>query len=291
VLSVGQHTLETTLSPTDAIHYSTATATTTLTVIPAVPVVTVVSSSNPAFLSNPVTFTANFSSIAGAPTGTVTFYDGATPLQSVSVVAGSATYITSALAFGSHSIKAVYSGDSSYLPATSGALSVNIEDFTLTQPSAGTATVYPGEQANYLLVITPVGGPALAGTVSFSVTGIAQEATVVFSPATVPVNSRSTTVMLQVKPISLAAARPQSGPFGKGSLPVALGLLLLPFAGRLRKAPSRWFRMAVFAVASAALAAGSTGCGFTYTPQNFSITITAASGSLSHATAVKLTVE
>jgi hypothetical protein len=225
------------------------------------------------------------------PTGTVTFYDGATQLGTVSVVAGTATYTLSVLAFGNHSITAVYSGDSTYLPATSGALPENIENFMLAVSGTGTATVIPGAPADYPLVITPVGGAALAGTVSFSVTGAPEQATVVFTPAAVAVNSGATTVIMRVTPISLAAAQPQSGPFGNSSLPVALGLLLLPFAGMLRKASSRWFRLAVLAVASAALLAGSTGCGFNYSPQDYTITITAASGSLSHTATVKLTVK
>ncbi|HEY7157688.1 MAG TPA: Ig-like domain-containing protein, partial [Gemmataceae bacterium] len=57
------------------------------------------------------------------PTGTVTFYDGQTPLGTaeLTVVNGQvqATFTTSALGLGSHTILAIYSGDSTY--ADSGA--------------------------------------------------------------------------------------------------------------------------------------------------------------------------
>jgi len=73
---------------------------------------------------------------------------------------------------------------------------------------------------------------------------------------------------------------------------VALGLVLLPFAGRWRKMRSRLSRLVVFALTGAVLAVGLTGCGtITLTPQNYSVTITATSGSLSHQATVKLTVE
>jgi hypothetical protein len=291
VLSVGQHTLDTTFTPNDAIHYTNATDSVSLTVIPATPVVTVTPSFNPAFLKNSVTFTATFTSIVAEPTGTVIFYDGATPLATVNVSAGMATYSTSALSFGPHSITAAYSGDSTYLSANSVTLAENIEDFSIVVSGSGNMTVNPGVQANYPLIITPMGGGALAGTVSFTVTGTPEQAAVGFSPATVLENAAATTVTLQVTPISLSAAHTPSGLFGSHSLPLALGLLLLPFAGRVRRASSRWLRLAVIAVASAALLAGTTGCGFTYTPQYYSLTVTAASGLLSHTATVKLTVE
>jgi hypothetical protein len=59
-----------------------------------------------------VTFTATVSltSSSGTPTGTVTFKDGSTTLGSSPLSGGSASYSTSSLATGGHSISAVYSG-------------------------------------------------------------------------------------------------------------------------------------------------------------------------------------
>src|SRR5205823_2903648 len=67
---------------------------------------------NPAILGQPVTITATVS--PGAATGTVTFYDGATQLGTGTLSGGKATYTTSTLALGSHTIKASYAGDSTY---------------------------------------------------------------------------------------------------------------------------------------------------------------------------------
>jgi hypothetical protein len=295
VLPVGAQTLTATFAPTDTTDYTTGTATVTLTVLPANPVVLLSASPNPAFISNPVTFTAAIPSFGVAPTGTVNFLDGTTPLGSAAVSAGSATFTTSALTLGTHSITAVYSGDSSYTPATSGALSETLQDFTVAltgnRAVTGTATVSIGGVASYPLVISPVGGATLPAAVSLSVTGLPLGLIGVFTPATVAANSAATNVTLQVGPPGKADLQPRRDPFRGSALPVALGLILLPFAARLRKRAYRWRGLAVLALAGAALAAGFTGCGFHMTPQSSSLTITAASGALSHTLTVNLTVQ
>lgn len=301
VLAVGQQTLTTTFTPTDTTDYTTSTATVRLTVVPGSPSVTLTASPSPAFLSNPVTFTATIGSFATPPTGTVVFYDGATQLGTGTVTAGSATFTTSTLTIGPNSITAVYSGDSSYNSASSSALAETIEDFTLTVAGGGTtgsANATLEGSASYPLVITPVGGATLAGAVSLVVTGVPTGRTAVFSPATVAANSGTTNVTLEVLPPSPGAA--QSTPkrfFGGSSGPVAFGLILfpvafaLPFASKLRKTAHRWTRIALLALMGAALAAGLTSCGTTATPQSYSLNVTANSGALSHSITLKLTVQ
>jgi hypothetical protein len=231
----------------------------------------------------------------------VAFYDGTTQLGSGTVSAGSATFTTSALTVGTHSITAVYSGDSSYTAATSSPLAETLQDFTLalTGNSAitGTATISIGGVASYPLVITPVGGATLPGAVSLTATGLPLGLTAVFTPAGVAVNSAATDVTLQVGPPGKAAVQPPRGPFAGNALPLALGLILLPvsfglpFARRLRKRAYRWYGLAALALAAAALAVGLTGCGVHLTPQSSTLTVSAASGSLSHSITVSLTVE
>ena len=77
---------------------------------------------------------------------------------------------------------------------------------------------------------------------------------------------------------------------------VALGLLLLPFAGRLRKGARGWKSVVcllVLALAGVALAVGATGCGGSSapSPQSYTLTVTGSAGSLSHSTTVNLTVD
>src|SRR2546422_3194741 len=71
-------------------------------------------------------------------TGTVTFYNGTQILGTGTLSGGTATYSTSAFAPGSYSITASYSGDTNYLPSTSGAITQ-----TVNAPSTATTTTVP----------------------------------------------------------------------------------------------------------------------------------------------------
>lgn len=82
---------------------------------------TAVSSSiNPSSPGQNVTFTATVISTAGTPTGTVQFKDGGTNLGSPQTLNGSgvATFSTSSLVVGLHTITADYSGDGNFLAST-----------------------------------------------------------------------------------------------------------------------------------------------------------------------------
>ena len=82
------------------------------------------SSANPAASSQAVLLTAGVTAgfDAGAPGGSVTFYDGVTALASVAVSDGQASYTASFDAPGPHFIQAVYSGDTNYASSASAVL-------------------------------------------------------------------------------------------------------------------------------------------------------------------------
>jgi uncharacterized delta-60 repeat protein len=86
---------------------------------------TLSSSLNPSASGQQVTFTA---AVTGAtPTGTVTFFDGASPLGApVALAAGSASLSVSSLSAGSHSITARYSGDANNAESTSSPLTQQV---------------------------------------------------------------------------------------------------------------------------------------------------------------------
>ncbi len=71
-----------------------------------------------------VTFTAAVSS--SAATGTVQFLDGTTVLEIVTLTARQASFSTSALSAGTHSLTALYSGDTTYDSSTSTVLSQTV---------------------------------------------------------------------------------------------------------------------------------------------------------------------
>jgi Bacterial Ig-like domain (group 3) len=86
-----------------------------------------------------INLTATVAEVGGTsvPTGTVTFKDGVTTLGSMTLNGtGVAVYTTSTLAVGSHSITAVYAGDSADSGSTSSAAAV-----TVTAVPAPTVTI------------------------------------------------------------------------------------------------------------------------------------------------------
>lgn len=270
------------------------------------PSISVVSSAGSAFLSNPVTFTVTATNSAGIPTGTVTFNDGPNQLGTATLTAGAASYTTSSLAAGAHSITAAYSGDTTFSPVTSSAISQTIEDFSVTIPtgSSSSATVSPGGQASYILAIAASGGTSTAAAITLAVSGLPSTVTSSFSPSSVTANSASTNVTLKVTASSSASANPAKNSLFRNPVPIALGLLLTFSIGRIRRGTRNLTRilsvlvlglvgMAGLATLAACGGSGSnsSGGGSTSTPQHYTITVTAASGSLSHATPLTLTVQ
>jgi uncharacterized delta-60 repeat protein len=125
---------------------------------------TLTTSLNPSTSGQSVTFTATVTASCDIPTGTVSFYDGSTPLGSgtLSTANGvtTASFTTAALAVGTHSITATYSGDSNDLSSTSAAL-------TQTVNSTATATMAATAASSSTLAASsyrPTQGVALSST-------------------------------------------------------------------------------------------------------------------------------
>jgi hypothetical protein len=93
---------------------------------------TLASSHNPSIYGQFVTFTAKVTTSIGTPTGTVTFKDGATSIGTGTVSGGEATFATSALAAGTHSITAEYNGNADFNASTSAAVSQAVDKATTT---------------------------------------------------------------------------------------------------------------------------------------------------------------
>ena len=287
----------------------------------AAPVITLLSNSNPALLQTSVMLTAT---VSAAATGTVTFLDGTTPLGTSTIVGGAATLTTSTLATGSHSITAVYSGDANFVTLSSTVLTEAVDDFSLSISSGNVTsqTVLPGGTAVFTFTMSPAGGTTFPASVALSLSGLPTGATAAFSPAILPAGSGTTTVTLTIQiPQSSATAFPIhirgdgvriTGSRGQETLavnghsterklaPFALAFLLLPFAGRLRRATKKLRRaMSVLLLLLAAVVApiglngcGSSGSGFFAQPQQtYTLTVTGTSGTLSRSTNITLTVE
>jgi hypothetical protein len=291
----------------------------------ALPSASITSSANPVLLQNAITLSVTIASGAGTPTGTVTFLDGSTPLGTGTLSGGVVTLTTSSLAVGAHSVTAAYSGDANFLATTSSPLTQLVEDFdfnissTSNNPSSS-ITVMPGGTAVFTFTVSPVDGSTFPAAVTLTLSGLPAGATYSFSPATIAAGAGATVVTLTIDiPQTEADAKPltlhpgaqlamngnggtsggQAGGVAGRLAPFSLALLLLPFAGRLRRTGKRLGRrMCALLLLAAGMAAvaGMSGCGstsgfFAQQQQSYTVTLTATSGGLSHSTTVTLTVE
>jgi hypothetical protein len=161
-----------------------------------------VSSVPSAVYGQAVTFTATVTARApgsGVPTGTVTFYEGATALGSGSLDAsGHASYSTTAFQLGvgtGQSITAVYIGDTNYAGGTSPATSQDVaKDATATSVVSSSASSVYGQSLTFTATVTasapgsgtPTGnvsfyrGSTLLGTGALDATGHASYTTTAF---------------------------------------------------------------------------------------------------------------
>ena len=283
-------------------NYGAATEVTNSIIVNKIaPLVGLTISPNPVLVQNAVILTAMVASSVGTPTGSVTFSDGGTTLGIANLSGGAATLTVSSLAVGSNSITAVYGGDGNFNSVSSTAVSETVEDFTLTIGASGSSqTVQPGGTATYTLPMSPSGGTTFPAAVTFSVSGLPTGFAATFSPTSLAAGSGATTVTLTVQ-VPQTAMLEKNGQ-SDGSLPlVALCILMLPFAGRIRRSRT-WFRriaVVVIMLASAGSVVTVVGCGgggssggeSSSQPRSYTLTVTATSGALSHSTTVTLTVQ
>jgi hypothetical protein len=161
-LAAGVHSISAVYSG-DSNFYATGSNGSTATVLSqtvnkAITTTSVASSLNPSTYGQAVTFTATVApQYAGTPTGTVTFYDGATAISgAINLTSATAMFTTTALqlAAGMHSITAVYSGDSNFYATGSNGSTAN----TLTQTvnKASTMTIFNSVSPSPAFVGQPI---------------------------------------------------------------------------------------------------------------------------------------
>jgi hypothetical protein len=126
---------------------------------------TLVSSSPASTYGQPVTFTATVS--PSAATGTVQFLDGANSLGTVIVSAGHASLTTATLAVGTHSITAIYSGDTGYAASTSSALTQTVTAGTVSTTTALTSNPNPSKSGRPVTFTATISPSTATGTVQF----------------------------------------------------------------------------------------------------------------------------
>ena len=160
---VGDSNFSTSTSAPSNVTITGTTSTTTLT-----------SSAGSTLIGQPVTFTASVAAGGagvGTPTGRVQFLDGATVLATVPLATGKATFTTSSLSAGAHTITAKYQGNATFAASTSTAVTqnVNLQQTTvgLTVSPSGKSTLGQAVTLTSNVHVIAPGTATPTGSVSF----------------------------------------------------------------------------------------------------------------------------
>jgi hypothetical protein len=138
-------------------------------------------STNPTVFGQPVTFTATVTGLTagvGTPGGPVVFVIDNVPTAPVQLDQnGQATYTTTALSVGPHSVSANYGGSIYFFPSTSTNLNQTVNKAqTATAVTGPGGPIVFGQSVTYTATVQPVapGAGTLTGAVTFFLDGVAQ---------------------------------------------------------------------------------------------------------------------
>jgi hypothetical protein len=269
--SSGRYSITAAVSGSSAASYAVTVQPGTLEITPAATSTTLTSSAAANGAATSATFTANVSSTAGIPAGTVAFYEGGSLLLGTANLdsTGKASFTSSALNPGTHAIAAIYRDTTNY--TTSAAtltqvISAPTGSFTLAASQTVPAARSAG-QSVYQLTLNSVG--VFSGTIALSCSGLPAGGTCAFgsSPTLAPGGSANVvmTITTPTKRASLAtptriAPQANLAPLTAAAVfPLELPVLSALLAG-VRRRRYRFGQLLTF-VAFAALLATLTGCG------------------------------
>jgi hypothetical protein len=246
------------------------------------------------------------SSFGSAPSSTVTFFSGGTPVGTTPVVpeinaltgviGGVASLQTTELPIGTNTISARYDGDGNYLSSTSSGRAITVQaDFTPSLTSNSTMAS-AGQPASTTINVAVEAG--FTGTISFACTGLPPRSNCSFSPNTLN-GGGSTNVTITTTAPTHASLLPgtHSEYFAllAGGTPL-LGIFVLWFP-KVRR------QKTLLSIAAASLmviglscgggsSSGSGGGGNPGTPRGtYSININTSVGGFSHLNTFTLTVQ
>jgi hypothetical protein len=134
--------------------------------------ITTTTSESSLSFDEPVTFTANVAASvkgSGLPTGTVTFKDSSTTLGTEPLVSGEANITVLSLSVGTHTITAVYSGDSNFNPHTGAPLTQRVQQAATETSIASSANPsIPEQPVTFTATVSSLTSGIPTGKVTFS---------------------------------------------------------------------------------------------------------------------------
>jgi sugar lactone lactonase YvrE len=303
----GNYPIGANVSGTSAGNYIATIHPGTLAITPVSTVTTLTTSGSPATVGANVTFTATVTTTTGIVAGSVNFSDGMTLLGTATLNStGVATFSTTTLGLGSHSITAAFQANTNFnassatltqvMTAPTGSFTISASPATQFIKGAG-ATVFQ-------VTLTSVG--AFAGQINLTCSGLPADAACSFASnptltaggtATVAMTVNTTVADARLnKPMPRSFTPADLAPITAAAVfPVELTGLGVFFAGLRRRKKLGVRKMHLLAVILFSLAIlGLTGCGCPSTVfQTYTINISATSASFtapSQSTSVLLSV-
>jgi len=287
----GNYAIGANVSGTSAANYIATIHPGTLAITPAATITAIATSGSPATVGANVTFTATVTTATGVVSGVVNFSDGSTLLGTGTLnSSGIATFSTTTLAVGSHSITAAFQTNTNFtsssaaltqvMAAATGSFTISASPATQFIKGAG-ATVYQ-------VTLTSVG--AFAGQINLACSGLPADATCTFASNPTLTAGGTATVAMTVNTTAADAElhKPALRNFNPADLapitaaavfPVELTGLGVFFAGfrRRKKLGTQKIRLLAVILFSLGIL-GLTGCGCPSTAyQTYTINITGTS--------------
>jgi MBG domain (YGX type)/Bacterial Ig-like domain (group 3)/NHL repeat len=289
----GNYAIGANVSGTSAANYIATIHPGTLAITPVATVTAVATSGSPATFGTSVTFTATVTTTSGVVSGTVNFSDGSTMLGTGTLNSnGIATFSTTTLTVGSHTITAAFQANTNFTASTATltqVMTAPVGSFTI---SASPATQYiKGAGATvYQVTLTSVG--AFAGQINLACSGLPSDATCSFAnnptliaggTATVAMTVNTTVADAKLREPALRTLTPADlAPLTAAAVfPVELTGLGVFVAGLRRRKKLGAQKMRLLAIVLFSLGIlGLAGCGCPSTAfQTYTINITATSAS------------
>jgi hypothetical protein len=284
-----------------------------IVIAPATTMTLLTTSASSANVGSSVTFSATVAATGTTlpPSGQVNFLDGSTVIGTsmLSQTAGSsvATFSTSSLAAGNHSITANYLGVAGFVASTSPALAETIiPPGLMLSVSPPSITIVHGQSGVATISITPLGG--FSNQVALACSGLPAYSTCSFSPSSVlsSGSAAASSVLTIATDVANASLAPRQGPnrslptqrsSGEIAIALTVGLLFVGdkkrFHERLRGKYLGRSLLFVFVLCLGLMSL--SGCGGSSprdTPVGTStVTVTATSGSISQSLSLTVVIQ